>query len=190
MSWDYFLVSYFGFLTVRGYLSPDHEPDTAQKEESEMGKRATTNQTGTPIITITKAKHGAWRSASPFFNAVAMHPGPIPFDIFVMNMFDRLCGPGHGATIWDMALTSNGSFFIYPANVDSDRSKVTVTSPNGHRASLDRKTAALVSTMFALSWLSFTPTAAHVPAFSNAYDRLEQYALTLPDASKIRSLID
>ena len=130
-------------------------------------------------FTTTIIPRGSWRSNQAFKNVT--QDGAIPFDIRVMNCYDSLVRSG-GSALWNLAATSNGSFFLFP---EKKEKLLRMCSPNGYEADVSVEVSGIVATLFALSSVGSR-------AAGDAYVRLQKFAYQLSDAEvgQIHWLID
>jgi hypothetical protein len=100
----------------------------------------------------------------------------------VFNFMSRMCD-GYNGGYWAFYEVSNGAFFMAP----SGEGNITLTSMNGRSYEVSKLAAGVVVMLFALSILSFDT---QEDAIAEQFHLLRDYARSLPEGSKILSLID
>jgi hypothetical protein len=97
------------------------------------------------VSKVKKVRRGTWAS-NPAYKAVA-ETQFVPFDIQVMNFYDKLV-PGRGPELsfWQMMATPGEAFYLAPER----KTSVKVVSPNDYSVELSTEIAGIVATLFAL----------------------------------------
>jgi hypothetical protein len=135
-------------------------------------------------ITLSPLRRGSWKS-NPAYASVAKVEPLIPFDVQIVNHYDRITTSEVPRIIWKLVGTSNGGFFIYP---DSKVKRVTMRSPSGYACEVSLEVSGLIATLYALSYATLTYRGNN--AAVRVSDRLKVYADGLPEAEEIFEMID
>jgi hypothetical protein len=126
----------------------------------------------------TAVRGGSWQSNAAY---ASVSDGFIPFDVQVMNWYDRLV-PTRNVDIcfWKMKATSNGSFYIFP---EQKEGPVSMRSPNDYNCELTLEGSGIVATLFALGHQG-------TPEASKVYQRLLKFAMSLDEYKHMHRLLD
>lgn len=115
------------------------------------------------------------------FGAVSF---PFTVEPTIFNMAGLLAAEYRGG-FWDMFALSNGGWYMRPAS----EAPFTVTSPNGHTASMTADALGITACLFAFSHLSFGGDAV-AEACADHYPLLREFALDHPEAGAIMAACD
>ncbi len=115
------------------------------------------------------------------------------FERMVFIMMDKLDASYKGG-FWEFVHVESAesdtpkSFYMYPVRKEAEVE--CRWEDNFSRENVSPEVAGIIATLFALSHLSFSVRPEMAATLSDKYEGLMAYAMTLPEAPKILSLID